>query len=133
MAAARALARRTPKRRTSKYGVYIDKVGITERTYKGVKFDSKLELAYFKHLEMLVRAGEVKKVEVKPRRFKLVVNGKLVSVFTPDFFVEYSDGSYVYAETKGKVTEAFTLRRKLWAALYPEEAPRLKIIKREDF
>jgi hypothetical protein len=49
----------------------------------------------------------------------LVVNGKAVGKYTPDFSY-YEAGNYVCEDTKGVKTEAFALRAKLFQALYPD-------------
>lgn len=89
----------------------------------GRTWDSKTELQYYEYLLKLQESGEVLKIEIQPSLIlqeKFVKNGiKYRAItYTPDFLVEYADGSKAYIDVKGMSTPASELRRKLFAAKY---------------
>jgi hypothetical protein len=101
----------------SKYGVSI----VSERTYKGKIYMSKLEMQYAKHLDLLHKAtGKDRVVFVTEQLpFPCVVNGKKICTYILDFKVEYADGRVDYVDVKGILTPMFRLKRKLVESLYP--------------
>jgi hypothetical protein len=87
--------------------------------YDGVLYDSKSEAAYAKHLDLLLAARQIKKWE-RQVRWVLMVNGTKVTTIIPDFRVTAKDGSVKIVEVKGFATPVWRLKRKLFAALYPD-------------
>jgi hypothetical protein len=97
----------------------------------GIPFDSKAEAAFYQHLRLLERAGEVVGIELQPaftlqetlRKFSRQL-GKVRTwrkrTYTADFRVRYSDGRDVIYDVKGVKTEAFGLRQALFEARYPD-------------
>ena len=100
----------------SKYGVSI----VSERTYKGKIYMSKLEMQYAKHLDLLHKAtGKDRVVFVTEQLpFPCVVNGKKICSYILDFKVEYADGRVDYVDVKGVKTAIYNLKKKLVEALH---------------
>ena len=94
-------------------------------------FDSIAESRRYKELKLLERAGEISELELQPRfllqeGFKK--NGKTFRKieYIADFkYIE--NGKIVIEDVKGKETEVFKLKRKLFEHEYPDYE--LKIIK----
>lgn len=85
------------------------KYGNTWTVVDGIKFQSKLEARRWQQLQLLVKAGEVAKVE-RQVRFPLVAG----ITYVADFRVTYPDGRVVIEDVKGVETEAFVIKRKLF-------------------
>ena len=64
--------------------------------YNNIKFDSDLEVEYYKHLMELMQKGTVLKFKYHPCSLECGAWGK----YTPDFLVEYADRIEII-ETKG--------------------------------
>jgi hypothetical protein len=93
----------------SKYGATPTKVG-------DVQCASKLEANYYKHLELLQKAGEVKFFLFQvPFRLEGGVR------YIVDFVVFHSDGKIEFIDTKGRDTPLSILKRKQVEARYPVE------------
>lgn len=94
-------------------------------------FDSIAESRRYKELKLLERAGEISELELQPRfllqeGFKK--NGKTFRKieYIADFkYIE--NGKIVIEDVKGKETEVFKLKRKLFEHEYPDYE--LKLIK----
>tara|TARA_Y100001936_G_C15717109_1_gene479028 strand:- start:38 stop:427 length:390 start_codon:yes stop_codon:yes gene_type:complete len=101
-----------PKRKNkSKY--YAKKV-----KYDGITFDSKLEGARYKILKDMQDRGQISDLELQVP-YECVVEGKKICKYFADF--RYRCGEDVIVEdTKGVITQVFTLKKKLVEALYPE-------------
>lgn len=99
----------------SKYGSTPTKVG-------DVQCASKLEANYYKHLELLQKAGEVS-FFLFQIPFRLEGNVKYVV----DFVVFYADGNIEFVDTKGRDTPISILKRKQVEARYPVE---IKIVRK---
>lgn len=92
----------------------------------GLIFPSKKEGKRYSELKLLERAGQIMALTLHPK-FDLIVNGKKVGIYTPDFqYVELQKPNYsaqgksVIEEIKGFAARDFALRRKLFCALYPQ-------------
>ena len=94
-------------------------------------FDSIAESLRYKELKLLERAGEIKELELQPRfllQESFKKNGKTFRKieYIADFqYIE--NGRVVIEDVKGKETEVFKLKRKLFEHEYPEYE--LKLIK----
>ena len=94
-------------------------------------FDSIAESKRYKELKLLERAGEIKKLELQPRfllQESFKKNGKTFRKieYIADFqYIE--NGRVVIEDVKGKETEVFKLKRKLFEHEYPDYE--LKLIK----
>lgn len=95
-------------------------------TVCGIKFDSKAEANYYLYLKAEQQAGRVAgialqpKIELQPKFDREGKHYKAIT-YTPDFFVEYSDGRCEYIDVKGTSTQQGELRRKLF--LYKMDIP----------
>ncbi len=93
--------------------------------YDGYTFDSKKEAEFYKKLQALQKAGKVKKIEVHPK-FELQPtfrkNGKTYRAinYYADFLVYYSDGITKLYDTKGKRTEVYKIKKKLFEYKYKD-------------
>ena len=90
---------------------------------RGVK--NKTEEAYANHLNMLLRAGEIRKYGFETHKLRLADG----AYYCPDFAVFETDDTITFQEVKGFWREAARLRIKVAASLYPEY--RFVAIKRE--
>ena len=92
--------------------------------YKGERYASKLEASRAAELDLLLAAGQIDAWE-RGRSWVLVAgcvkpDGKRdrpIS-YTPDFHVRRGDELWC-EDTKGKSTEGFRLRLRLWWRVYP--------------
>jgi len=88
-------------------------------------FHSKLEERYDRHLQLLMKAGEVlfylSQIPLRlPGGTKYIV----------DFLVFYADGSVKFLDVKGIETNLFRLKKREIEAIYPIE---IEIVKKGDF
>lgn len=98
----------------------------------GITFDSKRESEVYQELKLLKMAGEVKLLKLQPKYLLqegFTKNGKRHRPITyiADFEVHYKDGRVEVIDVKGKETEVFKIKRKLFEKRYPDLE--LKIIK----
>jgi hypothetical protein len=98
------------KKKTGKY--FAQKV-----EYDGIKFDSKLEAARYKILKAKEENGEIENVEVQVP-YECMVEGKKICKYIADFRYWCKD-QYVVEDTKGVLTQVFSLKKKLVEALHP--------------
>lgn len=91
--------------------------------YKGIKFDSKKEMAYFIKLELLEQAGEIHDLK-RQVDFDLIetfrLNGKTYrkTKYIADFTYLDKDNKYHVVDTKGVRTDVYKLKKKLMAWKY---------------
>lgn len=87
--------------------------------HEGQRFDSRAEFRRWSQLKLLELAGKISNLEVHPRR-PLVVNGKTVGHFRPDFIYLEPGRGVVVEDVKGqrRMTADFTLRAALFEAIY---------------
>jgi len=113
------LARKSPIRRRSR-----GKFGAIPTAFAGRTFDSKLEAAYARKLDLLRSAivpDRDRPVAWKPQvSVRLEVNGKLICRYICDFLVTFADGHDEWHEVKGFETETWKIKEKLFRALFPE-------------
>lgn len=100
------------------------KFNARKKLVDGILFDSGGEARAYQLLKLWERAGTISKLELQPR-YKLlprsIIDGqKLRPVnYKPDFrFLR--DGRTVVVEFKGYRSEAYILRRKMFAVFHPE-------------
>ena len=92
----------------------------------GFEFDSAAEAKRYGELKLLQRAGVIKALGVHPK-YPLTIRGVTIGVFTADF-AYFEGGRKVCEDVKGVVTEAASLRMRVFAALYPEHE--LKVVQK---
>ena len=85
------------------------KYGNTWTEVDGIKFQSKLEAKRWGQLQLLLKAGQITKIE-RQRRFHLVAG----IYYVADFVVTYPDGKQVIEDVKGVETDVFVIKRKLF-------------------
>jgi len=108
------IPKRAPKKSKSKY--FAKRV-----EYDGIVFDSKLEAARYKILKRHEEAGEITDLEVQvdfPCVITVEGKDKKICSYVADFRYK-RDGEVVVEDTKGIITQVFTLKKKLVEALYP--------------
>lgn len=107
----------------SKYNVEKE---LAKRTYKGVVYDSAMEMRYFiEVVEPLMQTGYI--TEYK-RQVPYVLmpgfkrNGKLVRAieYIADFVITYSNGIQEIIDVKGMPDNVAKLKRKLFWNIYPD-------------
>lgn len=93
-------------------------VSVQKANAKRVKlcgeYDSKAEALYADRLDLMQRAGEIRKWWPHPFTLKLGDGAK----YTPDFMISHNDGSVEIVEIKGHGWAAGMLRFKWAATLY---------------
>ena len=108
------IPKRAPKKGKSKY--------FAKKTeYDGIVFDSKLEAARYKILKRYEEDGEITDLEVQvdfPCVITVEGEDKKICSYVADFRYK-RDGKVVVEDTKGIITQVFTLKKKLVEALYP--------------
>lgn len=99
--------------------------------YNGIKFDSKKELARYKDLLLLQRAGEISGLILQPK-VKFEVNGKPLKqmekgsrqvTYTADFSY-IKDNKRVWEDVKSPATakaEAFKIKKALFETIYDKK------------
>jgi len=99
----------------------------SDRTYKGIVYDSKMEMEYFKEvIEPDSVSGkiiyyEAQKPYVLQDSFKH--NGKTERAikYVADYYVEYEDGTHAVIDIKGGLVDPVAkLKRKMFWYKYPE-------------
>lgn len=111
--------------------MYRNKYGNKKVIVDGIKFDSIRESARYKELKLLEKAGEIKNLVLQPHFLLLnsfKKNGKTYrkTEYIADFMY-WEKGQVVVEDVKGKETEVFKLKHKLFEYSYPYYE--LKIIK----
>lgn len=112
-----------------KYGVAPK----ADRTLDGVVFDSKLEMNYYKHLVLLMKAKDPKERVISiglQVEFPIFIRGKKVFSYMLDFRVDYADRRIEYVDVKGIRTQIFILKKKCVEAEY---GIKIKEIKKGQF
>jgi hypothetical protein len=91
-----------------------------ERTLDGILFDSKAEATRYAELKMLLRAGQIQKLELQPRFPLIPAQAEERSLsYVADFAYEV-DGHRIVEDVKGMRTDVYKLKRKLFRAMYPD-------------
>ena len=83
------------------------------------KNDSKFEAGIARDYGLLKMAGEIKDFE-EQKNIRLIVNGYEVCTYRIDFVVYHNDGTTEYVESKGRISEAWKLKWKLFESLYSD-------------
>lgn len=84
----------------------------------GHRFPSQKEGRRYQELQLLVRAGSIKNLELQPS-FPLVVNGKKICEYRADFkYFDQAKGSTVIEDVKGFKTPEYKIKKKLTEAIY---------------
>lgn len=88
--------------------------------YKGESYHSTKEMKYAQTLDLLIKAGQVKKWE-RQIKFKITVNDEFITSYILDFKVEYTDGKIEYVDVKGMKSgvpyDLFKVKKRLMKAV----------------
>jgi len=89
----------------------------------GHKFDSVMEGKYYCYLKREIESGKILEIKLQPKielQAAFDKNGEHHKpiMYYADFWVKYADGSEVYIDTKGMLTDVFSIKRKLFAFRY---------------
>ena len=99
-----------------------------ERVSDAILFHSRNEAERYIELRALEAEGRVFGLELQPR-FAMVVNGVLVTRYVADFkYSEINCCQITIEDVKGFRTDVFTIKEKLFRALFPEW--KLRVVKR---
>jgi hypothetical protein len=93
------------------------KFGARRCQVDGIWFDSKAEGAHYRRLLLLEAAGLISDLRVHSR-WPLVIGGIEVGAYESDFD-HLQDGTRVIVDVKGKPTDLYLFKRKIFEALYP--------------
>lgn len=91
--------------------------------YNGIKFDSKRECKRYKELLLLLKANEIKDLQLQKRfvlqdSFKF--QGKTIRSITyiADFVYYDKNGNMIVEDTKGVKTEVYKIKKKMFQKKY---------------
>ena len=107
-----------PKRAKKKKSKYF----AIKTEYDGIMFDSKLEAARYKVLKERQDKHEISDLEVQidfPCAITVDGKEKHICKYIADFKYKDYHGDWVIEDTKGVITQVFTLKKKLVEALFP--------------
>jgi hypothetical protein len=91
----------------------------------GIKFDSQMESLYYKHLKILEKANIISFFVCHPQyilqdSYRNDEGVKIRAIkYIADFEVTYPDGRVEIVDIKGKETEVFKIKKKLFEYRYP--------------
>lgn len=97
-----------------------------DRTFGGIVYDSKREMEYAQELDIQRCAGLIERID-RQVPYPITVKGKHICKVVADFKIVYRDKRVEVHEVKGFETPVWRLKRKLFAACYPDTV--LRIIK----
>lgn len=90
-----------------------------KQVYNGSRYDSGFEAKYAQELDLRLKAKEIERWE-KQVRIPLLVNDYKIGDYIIDFVVYYPDGTIEYVETKGRKSEVWALKWKIFEATYSD-------------
>src|SRR4051812_32124504 len=97
-----------------------NKYGAKKTEFNGRVYDSKHEAGVAADIDLLVKCGDVVKVEPQ-KTFNLYgKNGNRICTHRPDFLLTFKDGHQEIWEAKGMATAIWQLKLKLFTDNYPE-------------
>ena len=91
----------------------------------GILFDSKLEAGRYIELKMMQKAGIISNLRLQPEYLLIPAfkkNGKAYrkTVYRADFEYIDKNGKTIVEDTKGKETEVFRIKRKIFELKYKD-------------
>ena len=112
--------------RGRRYGKY----NARKTEYNGVVYDSGREARHAADLDLLAKAGEIRKIE-RQVPFSFEMYGKKICRYIPDFRITHKDGTIEYQDVKGHQTRDFRIKWKMFTAYIAvhEPAARATIVK----
>jgi hypothetical protein len=97
-----------------------NKYGANKTIYNERQYDSKGEAGLAQEIDLLVKAGEVLKVEPQRTYPLFGRNGARICNHRVDFLLTFKDDHQEAWEYKGFATEIWRLKRKLFEDNYPD-------------
>ena len=90
----------------------------------GIYFASQIESQYYEHLKQLERAKQIAFFVTQPKyvlQEKYKKNGETIRAinYVADFEVTYPDGRVEIIDVKGKETDVFKIKKKIFEYRYP--------------
>ena len=124
------MAKSTPKScavTSAPTGKRKNKYNNKRQMYKGLRFDSKMELTRWLQLEQLLAVGAIRDLR-HHTRFPLTVNNIKIATYECDaeYWME-ADGMHIVEDTKGVATPAFKIKKNLMKAIYSIDVQEIKI------
>lgn len=114
----------------NKYAVHRTKYNVNKdvisRTYKGITYDSVMEMRYFiEVIEPMMEVGyityyERQKKYVLQESFKHNQQTVLAITYVADYYIEYSNGHKEVIDIKGMPDGVAKIKRKLFWKVHPE-------------
>jgi len=101
------------QRRANKYGA-------KKTVYNGRQYDSKGEAGLASEIDLLVKAGDVVKVEPQKRFALYAKNGTKICNHIVDFLLTFKDDSIEAWEFKGMPTPIWKFKRDMFVDNYPD-------------
>lgn len=103
----------------------MSKYGNKKVIVNGEKFVSKLEAERYIYLLKKKDEGIVKRIKLQPKfelqpKFSKYGKNYRSITYSPDFEVEYIDGTVIYEDTKGTSTHEGDMKRKMFDYKYSE-------------
>jgi len=89
-----------------------NKFQAVKQEYKGLKYDSKLEVGFAEQLDKRIDDGE-KFTWTRQRLLDLKVNGKKVCGYKMDFVLDHGNDTFELVETKGMPTPEWKIKWRL--------------------
>lgn len=115
-----------PKKKYSKFHVDLSEKGKLKRTYKGIQYDSELELKFFKEVvEVGLENGTIKncerqvKYELQPK-CKYKGENILAIKYVADYVLIYADDSEIVWDVKGQADATAKIKKKMFHFRYPD-------------
>ena len=89
-------------------------------------FPSILESKFYVFLKKNIKGLSIKSFEIQvtfelQEKFKKYGKSIRAITYTPDFKLTYNNGDVIYIDTKGKVTEEFKIKQKLFDFKFPQD------------
>lgn len=100
----------------SYYQIYKPFSNAKKQVYNGQRFDSGFEARQAQELDLRLKAKEIKSWEAH-KRIPLIVNDFHIGDYEIDFVVHHHDGTTEYIETKGRKTEVWSWKWKIFEAM----------------
>lgn len=101
------------------YRPRFNKYGAKKTEYNGRKYDSKAEAGLAREIDLMIRAGEVQKVQPQQTFVLYGKNGHRICTHRVDFLLTMKDGTQQVFEQKGFSTREWVIKWKLFEDNYP--------------
>ena len=117
--------RKTTKKTDSKEPKKMGRIKAVKKTVDGITFDSTMEANYYEYLKAEQAKGNILCFKLQPE-YQLLdgyekYGRKIRGIkYIADFLVVYNDESEIVIDVKGRETDDFKLKRKLFDAIYPD-------------